>query len=37
MGFFFAPEMRLTMEERLINPLGFQINKYLIAEEVFSY
>jgi type IV secretion system protein VirB8 len=37
MGFYFSPEMTLTMEERLINPLGFQVNKYLIAEEVFSY
>ncbi len=37
MGFYFSPEMNLTMEERLINPLGFQVNKYLIAEEVFSY
>jgi type IV secretion system protein VirB8 len=37
MGFYFAPDMKLTMEERLINPLGFQVNKYMIAEEVFSY
>ncbi len=37
MGFYFAPEMNLTMEERLINPLGFQVSKYMIAEEVFSY
>lgn len=37
MGFFFSPEMNLAMEERLINPLGFQVNKYLIAEEVFNY
>lgn len=37
MGFFFSPEMNLTMEERLINPLGFQANRYLIAEEVFTY
>lgn len=37
MGFFFSPDMKLTMEERLINPLGFQVNRYLIAEEVFSY
>ena len=37
MGFYFSPEMNLTMEERLINPLGFQVNKYLIAEEVFTY
>ena len=37
MGFYFAPAMKLSMEERLINPLGFQVNKYMIAEEVFSY
>ena len=37
MGFYFSPEMSLTMEERMINPLGFQVNKYQIAEEVFSY
>jgi type IV secretion system protein VirB8 len=37
MGFFFAPDANLTMEERLINPLGFQVNKYLIAEEAFTY
>ncbi len=37
MGFYFAPQTTLTMEERLINPLGFQVNKYLIAEEVFTY
>ncbi len=36
-GFYFSPEMNLTMEERLINPLGFQVNKYLIADEVFNY
>jgi len=37
MGFYFAPDMGLTMEERLINPLGFQVNRYLIADEVFNY
>ena len=37
MGFYFSPQMNLTMEERLINPLGFQVNNYLIAEEVFTY
>ncbi len=37
MGFYFSPQMNLNMEERLINPLGFQVNKYLIAEEVFTY
>ncbi len=36
MGFYFAPQMNLSMEERLINPLGFQVNKYLIAEELFT-
>ncbi len=36
MNFFFA-DLNLTMEERLINPLGFQVSKYLIADEVFSY
>lgn len=37
MGFYFSPEMNLTMEERLVNPLGFQVNRYTIVEEVFSY
>lgn len=37
MGFYFSPNMKLTMEERLINPLGFQVNNYLIADEVFNY
>ncbi len=37
MGFYFSPDMQLSMEERLINPLGFQVNKYMIADEVFNY
>ena len=37
MGFYFSPNMQLSMEERLINPLGFQVNKYMIADEVFNY
>lgn len=37
MGFYFSPDMKLSMEERLINPLGFQVNKYMIADEVFNY
>jgi type IV secretory pathway component VirB8 len=37
MNFFFAPEISLSMEERLINPLGFQIIKFEIGEEVYSY
>ena len=36
MNFFFT-DLNLTMEERLINPLGFQVSKYAIADEVFSY
>jgi len=36
MNFFFT-DLNLTMEERLINPLGFQVSKYGIADEVFSY
>ena len=36
MKFYFAPQINLTKEERLINPLGFQVNEYLIAEEVFG-
>lgn len=36
MTFYFANNT-LTMEERLINPLGFQVRKYLIAEEVFKF
>lgn len=35
--FFFSPDMQLNMEERLINPLGFQVSSYVIAEEVFKY
>lgn len=36
MNFFFT-DLNLSMEERLINPLGFQVSKYAIADEVFSY
>jgi type IV secretion system protein VirB8 len=35
--FYFAPETNLNMEERLINPLGFQVSKIRITEEVFNY
>ena len=37
MNFFFAPNANLSMEERLINPLGFQVGQYSIAEEAYSY
>lgn len=30
-------DMNLTLEERMVNPLGFQVSKYLIAEETFNY
>ncbi len=36
MNFYFA-NVDLTMEERLINPLGFQVSSYLISEEIFNY
>jgi type IV secretion system protein VirB8 len=37
MNFGFSPNMTLNLEERLINPLGFQVTRYAIAEEVFNY
>lgn len=36
MSFYFS-SLDLTLEERLINPLGFQVSKYLVAEEIFNY
>lgn len=36
MNFYFT-NLDLNYEERLVNPLGFQVSKYLIAEEVFKY
>lgn len=36
MNFYFT-NLELTSEERLINPLGFQVSKYLIGEEVYKY
>lgn len=36
MTFNFA-DMDLTMEERMVNPLGFQVSKYTISEEAFKY
>ena len=36
MNFYFA-NLDLNLEERLINPLGFQVSRYLIAEEIFNY
>jgi type IV secretion system protein VirB8 len=34
---FYFTNLDLSLEERLINPLGFQVNKYLIADEIFNY
>lgn len=35
--FYFTSTTVLTMEERLINPLGFQVTNLLISEEIFQY
>lgn len=35
--FLFDPRIKLTAEERLINPLGFQITQFTISEEIFNY
>ena len=35
-NFFFAPDTPLSMEERLINPLGFQVSDFEIGED-YSY
>jgi len=37
MNFNFSPNMTLNLEERLINPLGFQVTRYAIVKEVFNY
>ena len=37
LSFKFSPEIKLKKEERLINPLGFQVVSYLISEEIFDY
>lgn len=34
---YFFTNVELTMEERLTNPLGFQVRKYLVTEEAFDY
>ncbi|MFT5703129.1 MAG: type IV secretion system protein VirB8 [Rickettsiales bacterium] len=36
MSFVFT-NLNLTAEERLINPLGFQVTRFLISEEIFDY
>lgn len=32
----FNPDIKLNLEERLLNPLGFQVKGYLITEEIVS-
>lgn len=36
MNFYFT-NLNLTLEERLINPLGFQVTNYKIVDENFNY
>ena len=36
-NFAYAPALKLSLEDRLINPLGFQVSNYLIADEIFEY
>lgn len=36
MSFYFA-SLTLSSEERLINPLGFQVSRYQVTEEIFKY
>lgn len=36
MNFYFT-NLTLSNEERLINPLGFQVTNFLITEEIFNY
>lgn len=36
-NFAYSPSMKLNMEDRLINPIGFQVSQYLIADEIFDY
>jgi len=35
--FLFDPKIKLTSEERLVNPLGFQITQFTMSEEIFNY
>lgn len=36
MDFYFA-DIDLSLEERLVNPLGFQVSRYLVSEEIYNY
>ena len=35
--FHYSPDMNISMEDRLINPLGFQASQFLITDELYNY
>ena len=37
MKFHYSPDMNLSKEDRLINPLGFQVTQFLIADELYNF
>lgn len=37
MKFHYSPNMNLSMEDRLINPLGFQVTQFLITDELYKF
>lgn len=37
LDFYFNTTLNLNAEERLINPLGFQVTNYSISDEIFNY
>jgi len=37
LSFYFDPNLKLTNQERLLNPLGFQVRDYSIVEEIINY
>jgi len=37
MKFHYSPDINLSMEDRLVNPLGFQATQFLIADELYNY
>jgi len=34
---YYFTNIELTMEQRMVNPLGFQVRQYLVTEEAFDY
>lgn len=37
LNFYFDPNLKLNSQERLLNPLGFQVKDYAIVEEIIDY